>query len=334
MIHFLRLIAFACCIFATCPAGAQDRAADNVLSFATVERAPFTTTESGVASGFSLELMKIITSKIEVEIEFYDSFTAMLTAVENGAHDGADANISITADRESTLDFTQPIFESGIDVLLLSEDTGHPTLSAIWRRDILLAILGALALLFGSGMLMWVFERNKQAFFDRPGRDAMFPAFWWALNLVVNGRFEERIPQSRSGRFFVVILVVASLFMVSIFVATITAAMTVDALQDNVDSINDLEGRRVATIERSTSAAFLTASDLSYSGYALPSEILLILKPFGWMRWCLMRPSLRIIQPQHLSRARSYCPASTVAETTELLCRPTADGTKLSTNNY
>jgi len=275
MVHFLRLLAFACCMFVSAPAGAQQDIDENTLSFATVERPPFATMENGVPSGFSLELMKIIASKmqVEVEFEFYDSFSAMLVAVENGVHDGAVANISITADRERTLDFTQPIFESGIGVLLLSEDTGNPILSAIWRRDILFAILGALALLFGSGMLMWLFERNKQAFFDRSGRDAMFPAFWWALNLVVNGGFEERMPQSRGGRFFAVILVVASLFMVSIFVATITAAMTVDALQDNVDSINDLEGRRVATIEQSTSAAFLTARDLSYQGYASPSEI-------------------------------------------------------------
>jgi integrase len=57
---------------------------------------------------------------------------------------------------------------------------------------------------------------------------------------------------------FAIFLVVSSLFLLSLFVATITSKMTVEALQENVDSINDLEGQRVATITESTSAAFLT----------------------------------------------------------------------------
>ena len=98
-----------------------------------------------------------------------------------------------------------------------------------------------------AGMLMWVFERNRQLYFRRPLRDALFPAFWWALNLVVNGGFEERMPQSRFGRFFAVLLVVSSLFVVSVFVAQITATLTVAAISENVDSLNDLEDRRTAT---------------------------------------------------------------------------------------
>lgn len=266
-----RIFAVILCICTALPSVAQDAP----LSFATVERAPFATRVDGVSSGFSLELMHLIAEKLgrEVSFEFYDSFPEMLSALEEGLHDGAIANISITADREKTFDFTQPIFEGGIGVLLLSDSGRNPILSAVLTRDFMIAVVAALALLFGSGMLMWAFERRVQPYFDRSARDAMFPAFWWALNLVVNGGFEERLPVSRFGRFFAVVLVVASLFIVSIFVATITAALTVEALQDTVDSINDLEGRRVATITASTSAAFLNDRDLNYIGFASPADI-------------------------------------------------------------
>ena len=69
------------------------------------------------------------------------------------------------------------------------------------------------------------------------------------------------------------VLVVSSLFVVSIFVATITSATTVAALQDNIDSINDLEGQRVATVLNSTSADFLNTRDLNFVGYHSPDEI-------------------------------------------------------------
>ncbi|MBU2992456.1 transporter substrate-binding domain-containing protein [Octadecabacter sp. 1_MG-2023] len=245
------------------------------LSFATIDRPPFAFLDNREATGFSIELTKAIADQLgrEVSFEFYDSFSGMLTSVQDGNHDAAVANISITADRELLMDFSHPIFEGGIGVLLREDDTGGSFLSALFTRDILFVVLGALGLLFGSGVVMWLLERRAQPYFDRKGGDALFHSFWWSLNLVVNGGFEERVPQTRPGRAFAVVLVVSSLFIVSIFVATITSTMTIDALHDNVESINDLEGRRVATIEGSTSADFLNARDLPYVGYGSPEEM-------------------------------------------------------------
>lgn len=219
--------------------------------------------------------MRLIAERLgrDVTFEFYDSFPAMLSSLDEGLHDGAVANISITAERESFLDFSQPIFESGIGVLLLDDQGGVSFMSALLTREIFIAVVAALGLLFGSGILMWLLERRSQAYFDRKGPDALFHSFWWSLNLVVNGGFEERVPQTRLGRVFAIILVVSSLFLVSIFVATITSTMTVEALQDNVESINDLEGKRIGTIDESTSAAFLDTRDLSYISYSSPADM-------------------------------------------------------------
>ncbi len=271
MMSMLRAIAVLLCICSAFPSFAQDEP----LSFATVERLPFATQLDEVDTGFSLELMRVISDQLgrEITFEFYESFPAMLSSIDEGLHDGAVANISITADRESYLDFSHPIFEGGIGVLLLDEDSGGSFISALLTRDLLIIVLAALGLLFGSGVLMWLLERRAQAYFDRKGADALFHSFWWSLNLVVNGGFEERVPQTRLGRMFAILLVVSSLFLVSIFVATITSTMTVEALQDNVDSINDLEGQRVGTVEESTSAAFLNVRDLSYVGYTSTNEM-------------------------------------------------------------
>jgi polar amino acid transport system substrate-binding protein len=57
-------------------------------------------------------------------VKLRSSFPAMLSSLDEGLHDGAIANISITADRESYLDFSHPIFEGGIGVLLLDDVSG------------------------------------------------------------------------------------------------------------------------------------------------------------------------------------------------------------------
>ena len=100
----------------------------------------------GTPSGFSIALTEVIAEEPgrSASFDFYGSFPEMLSALEEGLHDGAIVSISITANRERIFDFSQPI------------------LSTILTRDFLIAIVAALGLLFGSGMLMWVFEWREQ----------------------------------------------------------------------------------------------------------------------------------------------------------------------------
>jgi len=246
------------------------------LTFTTVTREPFSMIENRIDTGFSVDLLSELSKVLDrpMGLQREDSFGAMLDAVEAGTVDGAIANISITAAREEVMDFTQPIFVSGVQVMLHDDRGGSPLLTALFTREIAFAILAAFGLLFGCGIVMWMFERARQEYFDRPLREALFPSFWWALNLVVNGGFEERMPRSPFGRLFGVMMVISSLFIVSIFVAHITAAMTVDALQSNVQSVNDLDGRRVGTIAGSTSANFLEARSVEFSGFSSLNDML------------------------------------------------------------
>ena len=244
-------------------------AQQNPLTVATVTRPPFSMIQDGAQTGFSIELFDLLAAELNRDVAYTrtDSFGEMLDLVTSGQVDGAIANISITSARETEMAFTQPIFESGIAILLPGSAQSPSIFSTLFTQEILFAILAAIALLFGGGMLMWIFERRAQPYFDRTAKDAAFPAFWWALNLVVNGGFEERMPQSRPGRIFAVILVVASLFIVSIFVAKITAALTVAELQNNVTSLADLEGRPVGTVASSTSSGFLDDVGIAHQSY-------------------------------------------------------------------
>ena len=239
------------------------------LRVVTVTREPFSHVENGLDVGFSLELWAAIAGELGLDyrIERAGTFPEMLAAVEGGTADVAAANISITAEREARLDFSQPIFASGLRVMVPADGAGTGIWAIVLQRDLLLAVLAAFALLFGGGMLMWAFERKSQEYFDGPAREKAFPAFWWALNLVVNGGFEERQPRTVFGRIFATLLVVSSLFIVSVFVAKITSAMTVSAIQASVQSINDLYGKRVGTTSGSTAATYMQGRDLSHRGF-------------------------------------------------------------------
>ena len=247
------------------------------LRLVTVTRTPFSLEQDGAQTGFSLDLWAEIASALNYtyEIERVDNFSSMFNALEEGRADIAAANISITADREAMFDFSQPIFAAGLRIMIPADQSGGSIWAAIWNRDFMIAAMAAFALLLGGGLLMWWLERDGgQEYFQGTAREKAFPSFWWALNLVVNGGFEERVPRSALGRLFATILVLSSLFIVSIFVANITAAMTVNAIQSSIQSVNDLYGKRVGTTAGSTASAFLDGRDIRHQGFASFDDVL------------------------------------------------------------
>ncbi len=255
-------------VLAFCLLLTSARTTAQTLTFATVDRPPFAEQTPERFRGFSIDLMQAIGAEIGRPVTFvrYDRFADMFAAIATGEVDGAIANISITAERERILDFSQPIFASGLQIMVPPDTgSGGSILGALFSLDILIALIAAGALLGVGGMVMWLFERRRQPYFDRSAREALFPSFWWALNLVVNGGFEERVPQSRPGRVFSVLLVISSLFIVSVFVGRITAAMTVEAITSNIETLSDLDNRHVASMAGSTASVFLDARDIAHS---------------------------------------------------------------------
>lgn len=247
------------------------------LSVTTVTRPPFSYVEDGDETGFSMDLLAALAEALnwDYTVNRVEAFSDMLGAVQSGSADLAIANISITALRETQMDFSQPIFEAGLQIMVPSDAVRKPSLlQALLSKELFIAIGLAFAILLGGGMLMWSFERRAQPYFDRDLNEAWFPSFWWALNLVVNGGFEERMPRTPFGRMLGVVLVVSSLFIVSVFTARITSVMTVDAITGSVNSVNDLYGKTVGTISGSTAASFLNRREIEFTSYPGLNEML------------------------------------------------------------
>ncbi len=257
----MRLLLLVLALFAALtPATGAER-----ISVGTIERPPFVMVTDEGLTGFSIELWNAISEDLGLETHYRltTTFPEMLAQVEDGKFDAAIANITITLAREERIDFSQPIFDSGLQILV--PDHGKVSiLSALLTWEMARWVVLGLALLFAIATLMWFFERRRQPYFSGSYGESIWPSFWWALNTVVNGGFEERVPRSWPGRIFGVILVVTSLFAVSLFVAKITTTMTVGALQSDIQSIDDLYGKRVGTTRGSTTAIYLEKRRLKH----------------------------------------------------------------------
>lgn len=231
------------------------------LRVSIVERKPFVQKDGDQYTGFSIELWQALATELDrpYQLNAFESFADMLNSIKEERADLAVANISITAEREESMDFAQPIFDSGLQILVPSTGAGKLSgfLGAVLSMRMLLLILAAVAVVFIIGNLMWLFERHKSPYFQKSYRDGMWPSFWWAMHALISGGFEEHVPRSIPGRILGTTLLLSTLFLVSAFVATLTSAMTVSELKTGVNSLNDLYGKRVGSTKGSTAAKYL-----------------------------------------------------------------------------
>src|SRR5260221_4463343 len=81
---------------------------------------PFASRIDGKPDGFSLELWERIAKQagLKYELTWVATMPELMDAVKSGRADVGVAAISITSDREKVIDFSQPYYESGLQILV------------------------------------------------------------------------------------------------------------------------------------------------------------------------------------------------------------------------
>ncbi len=199
------------------------------------------------------------------QITVYNTLPEMLGAVRQGKADLAIAAISITAERESQFDFSYPIFNSGLQILVRTPKKSGAFVNVF--KDLLspsfLQLIGlAIAMVVFASHLIWLLERRHPnspiALSYFPG---IFESAWWAASTLATQA--EEMPKGVMGRVMAVMWMFVSVLFVAYFTATVTASMTVESLQGDIKEIADLKGRSVATIARSSAAEFLQSQPIT-----------------------------------------------------------------------
>ncbi len=237
------------------------------LKVATRIVSPFAIEEKGELSGFSIELWKNIAQELKIESVFnkVQTITDLLNAVKSKRSDLAISAISVTSQREKDFDFSQPIFDSGLQILVRSQGPQSSIgrlFSSIFTPS-LLQLLGIMALIvLIPAHIIWLVERNHDGGFLENSNyfPGIFKACWWAAATLATQA--EEMPKGAWGRIMAVIWMFISVVFIAYFTATVTTSLTVEQLQSNIKSPNDLAGKQIATIGGSTSANYLKQQNL------------------------------------------------------------------------
>ena len=252
------------------PPACADGQAPVTLKVATRIVPPFVMKTGTNLSGFTIELADAVAAEAGLKFDYFDADTlpALLDAVASGKADLGAAAISITAARAEKFDFSMPIFAAGLQIMTRAggseTDSIIPSFVAFFTSRPFYELIGALLLLvLVPAPVIWFLERRHAhgSVASAKKRHEIFNSMYWSASTLVGQSAGH--PVSWSGRLIAVAWMLVGVTFISYFTASITTALTVHQLQSSIAGLEDLRGKRVATVEGSSSQDYLAARDIA-----------------------------------------------------------------------
>lgn len=224
--------------------------------------------------GYSQELLQILAQKLERKIgsqaldNTADEVVGHLKGgTENAKYDMAIGNMSITSDRLRDIDFSVPIpiTNSGIQIMTRTPENERPHFFAnAWTAlnsstaKQLYPFFGLIVLLMiaTAVVVYFVERRRKKSFLEGESwPKGIAEAFWWILTTIFGQ--EEAHPRGLVSRVIAFMWIPFGVICVSLFTATVTASLTAQQIQNTIQGVDDLRGKKVLTVTGSTSKKYL-----------------------------------------------------------------------------
>lgn len=274
--NWMRILSISILLCTALPASAQrDVAAqsEGPLLIGTKEAPPFAMkADDGQWTGISIQLWEQIAELLELDYTYEETdLQGLLDGVAGGRYDAGVAALTVTAERERTLDFTHPFHTTGLSIAVRRVQEGAWV--AVVERFFSLQfakVLAALVLvLFTAGVLVWLFERRRNPEeFGGGFLRGIGSAFYWSAVTMTTVGYGDKAPKSFFGRIVAMVWMFAAIIIISSFTAAIASALTVGQLKSPVQSPRDLPKVRVGSVLDSSSAKYLQRTHITFEEYS------------------------------------------------------------------
>lgn len=225
---------------------------------------PFVFEKNMSSKGIAIEIWEEVANKKSWDYTYkvFDTVEDALYALNKGDLDVVVGPISITSQRLEYMRFSQPFYNSSLAVVSrVDELTVWQKVKPLFSMKLLLAIGVFLIILAIVGTLLWLAEREKSPdqFPSKPA-DGIGTGMWLAIVTMSTTGYGDKAPITLWGRIIAGSWMIISIIFATSMVAGIASTLTLSSLgTSTVSNVEQLSGRKVATIAASPSEAFIKA---------------------------------------------------------------------------
>ena len=254
------------------PARAQSAApASREIVVATKDAPPFAMkTADGAWTGIGVELWNRIGEKLGLRTTYreYPTVPEMLAAVSSGEAGVAVAAITVTSEREKTVDFTQPFYASGLGVAVPAhkEIEWLSILRSIFNLHFLVAVILLVAASVVVGSVIWLVERHETAHFSKDAK-GLGTGLWWSASAMTQAAASDKAPATLWGRLLGMLWMIASIIIIASFTARITSQLAAQRLAAAVRTSADLSAVRTGSVSSTSAIDTLRTEHIDVRAY-------------------------------------------------------------------
>lgn len=266
-IKWLSIVVFTSCIFlsgkiAAQPAGSPMPA--KVFKVGLAGNAPFVIKDKNNYSGIAVEIWELMANTAGWKYEFvpYNTVHEALDEMSSGKIDLVAGPVSITADRVTSMRFSQPYYQSSLTILSRLDQPGiWDRISPFFSIKLLIAVGVFLIILAIVGTLIWLAERNKSPEqFPHDPAPGIANGMWLAIVTMSTTGYGDRAPITFWGRIIAGSWMIVSIIFATSMVAGIASTLTLTGMGNKtINSLEELSGKKAATVNGSPAEEFLSA---------------------------------------------------------------------------
>jgi ABC-type amino acid transport substrate-binding protein len=204
----------------------------------------------------------------------YDTIEGGIQAVSEGKIDVLIADTPITHDSASKVEFSQPYFQSGLQILVTDNQQSIAHRLSRDMKDILklkifwTLVAGVFLLTCG----VYVFERRHNPDFPKKRRDGVAEAFYYVLTLALTGKSAYKGFPGVLGRIVMIVWTLLGIVTVAYVTSSITSAMTIEKLMGAISGPQDLYGKTIGVVGDTVASHYLEKKGINQLAFATLDE--------------------------------------------------------------
>ncbi len=243
------------------------------------EKPPFAMkSDDGSWSGLAVAVWKGVAKNAGLDYELIEvPFEDIRRRVAEGSLDAAVGEISVSADDEKVLDFTQPYLISSIGIAVEGRHWQEAWVEAVreflnWTVARFLA--GVLAAMLLVSVIIWLLERRHHAGHFRGGIHGIGSALWFSAVTMTTVGYGDKTPATALGRFVAICWMFVGVLMVSAFTAIVTSSMSAARINNSINRISDFQHLHCGVLKSSEAQAAAERFGLHVTEFELLEEAL------------------------------------------------------------
>lgn len=277
----MRILLLALALFSTIGQLTAQDTLQQELVIGVKETPPFVIqNEDGSYSGLSVDLWNSVANELDVSFRYKSmELPELLAGLESNKIDVSINPLTVTSSRVRDFNFTQPFFITTLAIATQKRDT-----NAVWafvKNMFSPAFLKVVMLLFVVilvfGLLAWLFERKANPDEFEPGWKGLWSGIWWSAVTMTTVGYGDKSPKSTGGRIVALIWMFTAIVIISGFTASIASSLTIEQLNTDISSPDELKEHKVITVKGSTSEKYLGRKGIKFTSYDDPVEALKLL---------------------------------------------------------